>query len=92
MFLPYALQDTIKYSLTGDEAAMDYFYINPSSGEISLKQLLSQSEAGIFNVSANNAIILRAISVIYCFKVVILILKCNPMEITKKHFDCIATK
>lgn len=49
--LSILMQDTVKYSLLGDSAAMEFFYINPSTGDIGLKKQLSDSTAQTFSVS-----------------------------------------
>ena len=35
-------QDMVEYAITGGSRAMEYYYINPSSGVILLKKLLSE--------------------------------------------------
>lgn len=42
-----------KYSITGDTTAMTYFYINPDSGRISLKQSIKGTGVNQFRVCIN---------------------------------------
>ena len=43
-------QDTIRYSLIGDDSAKEFFYINPTTGEISLKTPLSEGDSATYTV------------------------------------------
>lgn len=45
------MQDTIRYSITGDDVAQQFFYINADTGAITLKQLLSQDTTSKYTVS-----------------------------------------
>ena len=47
------LQDKIKYSLIGDETAQSFFYINPTTGEISLRKSLLSGTATTYTVSVS---------------------------------------
>lgn len=47
------LQDIIKYTLVGDAAAREFFYINPTTGEVSIKKPLSEGSAATYTVSVN---------------------------------------
>ncbi len=44
-------QDVIKYTLVGDETAREFFYINPTTGEVSIKKPLSEGSASTYTVS-----------------------------------------
>ena len=38
----WCVQDVMKYELLGDARALEYYYLNPETGVISLKKLLTQ--------------------------------------------------
>ena len=40
----YISQDTIRYELVGNERATEYYYLNPSSGLITVKKLITEGE------------------------------------------------
>ena len=37
-------QDTLRYEMVGTEQAMSYYYLNPGTGLITLKRLLTEGE------------------------------------------------
>ena len=43
--------DLLKYSLTGSGVANEFFYINPTTGDISLKKLLTEGTDSTYTVS-----------------------------------------
>ena len=47
------LQDEIKYSITGDDVAMQYFYMNPDTGVVTLNKLLTDGTDRRYNVRTN---------------------------------------
>ena len=51
MYVFIFLQDEIWYTLTGDSVAQQFFYINPNTGVITLKRLLTESDSSQYNVS-----------------------------------------
>jgi len=44
------LQDKLIYSITGDALAQQYFYINPTTGVVTLKKLLTEDDSPEYNV------------------------------------------
>ena len=44
-------QDRITYTLVGSESAKAAFYVNPDSGLVSLKKLLTETVDSVFTVS-----------------------------------------
>ena len=45
------LQDTLTFELVGSESAMQVFYINPTTGLVSLKKSLAETVDETFTVS-----------------------------------------
>ena len=43
--------DVMTYEISKDDMCMEYFYINPDSGAVSLKKLLDDVEVDIFKVN-----------------------------------------
>jgi hypothetical protein len=43
-------QDALKYAITGDDIARQFFYMNPDSGMITVKRLLTQDTTTQYNV------------------------------------------
>ena len=52
IFSVFALQDVVKYELLGETRALEYYYLNPETGVISLKKLLTQGTQVTDTVSA----------------------------------------
>lgn len=44
-------KDIIKYTVIGDDAAKEFFYLNPTTGELFLKKALSLTNLPTFTVS-----------------------------------------
>ena len=38
----WLLQDTIRYEMVGNERAIEYYYLDPSSGLITVKKLITE--------------------------------------------------
>ena len=53
-------QDKITYTLVGSESAKAAFYVNPDSGLVSLKKLLTETVDSVFTVSINQCLPLKA--------------------------------
>ncbi len=51
LFLTNLLQDTIRYELIGNERAQEYYYLNPSTGLITIKKLMTEGDQGEDTVS-----------------------------------------
>ena len=51
----------MKYELQGDARALEYYYLNPETGVISLKKLLTQGSQVSDTVSEAETLTLRAI-------------------------------
>ena len=47
----FLLQDTLKYSIIGDDIARQFFYLNADTGLLTLKRLLSEDTSSQYNVS-----------------------------------------
>ena len=43
-------QDAIKYAITGEDSAPQFFYIDPDTGIITVKRLLSEGDSRQYNV------------------------------------------
>ena len=41
----------MRYSLVGDTTAIEYFYVNPTTGVVSIKKPLSATDIATFKVS-----------------------------------------
>ena len=48
----FSFQDVIKYTLVGDEVAREFFYINPTTGEVSIKKPLTEGNTATYTVSS----------------------------------------
>ncbi len=46
------MQDTIRYEMVGNERALEYYYLDPSSGLITIKKLITEGEQTDDTVSA----------------------------------------
>ncbi len=44
-------QDSIKYSITGEASAPQFFYVDPDTGIITVKKLLSEGDTSQYTVS-----------------------------------------
>ncbi len=44
-------QDKMYYSLIGDDKAQDFFYVDPTTGAVSLKKAINQDTSTQYDVS-----------------------------------------
>ena len=50
-------QDTLKYTIVGDDIAQQFFYLNADTGLLTLKRLLTEDDSTQYNVRETKMII-----------------------------------